>query len=142
MIETIFCVPSILKRLLNLSGTAIWCYRCTSATPGCADKFNWRGIGYLGEACPENDDICVKVTEKKGGKFCCISLIFLFLVSQFRCKSILTLTSFSFDVKFYRLLQSILSDFKKIKNFVFHRWQRLINPSITNYKFFFQLPSQ
>jgi len=46
--------------------TAIWCYRCTSATPGCSDKFNWRGIGYLGDPCPENDDICVKVTEKKG----------------------------------------------------------------------------
>lgn len=49
-------------------GTAIWCYRCTSATPGCSDKFNWRGIGYLGDPCPESDDICVKVTEKKGGK--------------------------------------------------------------------------
>ncbi|XP_058459961.1 uncharacterized protein LOC131435783 [Malaya genurostris] len=47
-------------------GTAIWCYRCTSATPGCGDKFNWRGIGYLGDPCPEDDDICVKVIERKG----------------------------------------------------------------------------
>jgi hypothetical protein len=47
---------------------AIWCYRCNSATPGCSDNFNWRGIGYLGEPCPEDDDICVKVIERKGGK--------------------------------------------------------------------------
>ncbi|XP_053687867.1 uncharacterized protein LOC128737287 [Sabethes cyaneus] len=47
-------------------GMAIWCYRCTSATPGCGDNFNWRGIGYLGDPCPEDDDICVKVTERKG----------------------------------------------------------------------------
>lgn len=47
---------------------AIWCYRCNSATPGCSDNFNWRGIGYLGEPCPEDDDICVKVVERKGGK--------------------------------------------------------------------------
>lgn len=47
---------------------AIWCYRCNSATPGCSDNFNWRGIGFLGESCPEDDDICVKVVETKGGK--------------------------------------------------------------------------
>lgn len=47
---------------------AIWCYRCNSATPGCSDNFNWRGIGYLGDPCPEDDDICVKVIERKGGK--------------------------------------------------------------------------
>ncbi|KXJ75799.1 hypothetical protein RP20_CCG011013 [Aedes albopictus] len=46
--------------------TAIWCYRCTSATPGCGEDFNWRGIGYLGDPCPEDDDICVKVIERKG----------------------------------------------------------------------------
>lgn len=50
---------------------AIWCYRCNSATPGCSDNFNWRGIGYLGEPCPEDDDICVKVVERKGGKLIC-----------------------------------------------------------------------
>lgn len=47
-------------------GAAIWCYRCTSATPGCADNFHWRGIGYWGSPCPEDNDICVKVTERKG----------------------------------------------------------------------------
>lgn len=48
-------------------GNAIWCYRCTSATPGCAENFHWRGIGYWGEQCPEDNDICVKVIERKGG---------------------------------------------------------------------------
>lgn len=47
-------------------GSAIWCYRCTSATPGCADNFHWRGIGFWGAQCPEDNDICVKVTERKG----------------------------------------------------------------------------
>lgn len=51
------------------SGEAIWCYRCTSATPGCAETFNWRGIGYWGEQCPEDNDICVKITERKRGKY-------------------------------------------------------------------------
>lgn len=55
---TIFCFPAF----------AIWCYRCNSATPGCSDNFNWKGIGFLGESCPEDDDICVKVVERKGGK--------------------------------------------------------------------------
>lgn len=66
---------------------AIWCYRCNSATPGCSDNFNWRGIGYLGEPCPEDDDICVKVVERKGGKLICNSMtqsdrINLFLASE------------------------------------------------------------
>ncbi|XP_055532152.1 uncharacterized protein LOC129722591 [Wyeomyia smithii] len=57
----------LLVLLISLKqGTAIWCYRCTSATPGCGDNFNWRGIGYLGDPCPEDDDICVKVVERKG----------------------------------------------------------------------------
>lgn len=47
---------------------AIYCYRCTSAYNGCGDKFHWRGIGFWGEPCPEDDDICVKVIERKGGK--------------------------------------------------------------------------
>lgn len=64
--QTVTYVCTITYNLLT--GSAIWCYRCTSATPGCAEKFNWRGIGFLGEHCPEPDDICVKVTERRGGK--------------------------------------------------------------------------
>lgn len=50
-------------------GDAIWCYQCTSSTPGCGEEFNWRGIGYLGDPCPEDNDICVKLIEKKEGNF-------------------------------------------------------------------------
>lgn len=60
---------------LLILATSIWCYRCNSATPGCSDNFNWRGIGFFGDPCPEDDDICVKVIETKGGKiFLWISL--------------------------------------------------------------------
>ncbi|XP_036326919.1 uncharacterized protein LOC118739599 [Rhagoletis pomonella] len=58
----------VLALLAVREGSAIWCYRCTSATPGCAEKFNWRGIGFLGEQCPESNDICVKVIEKRGAQ--------------------------------------------------------------------------
>uniref|UniRef100_A0A6M2DY18 Uncharacterized protein n=1 Tax=Xenopsylla cheopis TaxID=163159 RepID=A0A6M2DY18_XENCH len=51
---------------LTSEGFAIYCYRCTSATPGCGQPFNWRGIGYLGQQCPEDNDICVKLIERKG----------------------------------------------------------------------------
>ncbi|GAB0097023.1 Protein quiver [Sergentomyia squamirostris] len=61
-ISTVFLCVLSFHRVL-----AIWCYRCTSATPGCGlYDFNWKGIGYLGEACPEDDDICMKVIERKG----------------------------------------------------------------------------
>uniref|UniRef100_A0A182MFG5 Uncharacterized protein n=1 Tax=Anopheles culicifacies TaxID=139723 RepID=A0A182MFG5_9DIPT len=59
--------PMAFCLLLFISNSeAIWCYRCNSATPGCGEKFNWRGIGYLGDPCPEDDDVCVKVIERKG----------------------------------------------------------------------------
>lgn len=43
------------------------CYQCAPSMPGC-NEFNWRGMGYLGKSCPEEDDICVKLIERKGGK--------------------------------------------------------------------------
>ncbi|XP_018800989.1 PREDICTED: uncharacterized protein LOC108976384 [Bactrocera latifrons] len=61
----ILCVVAILA---IREASAIWCYRCTSATPGCGEKFNWRGIGFLGEQCPESNDICVKIIEKRGAQ--------------------------------------------------------------------------
>jgi len=33
-----------------------------------SENFNWRGIGFLGEHCPEPNDICVKLIEQRGGK--------------------------------------------------------------------------
>ncbi|XP_053660152.1 uncharacterized protein LOC128709193 [Anopheles marshallii] len=59
--------PMAFCLLLFVSNSeAIWCYRCNSATPGCGERFNWRGIGYLGDPCPIDDDVCVKVIERKG----------------------------------------------------------------------------
>lgn len=53
--------------LAFISGSAILCHRCTSAQPGCGlTDFNWRGLGFLGVSCPHEDDICVKVIERKG----------------------------------------------------------------------------
>lgn len=37
-----------------------------SSTPGCSENFHSRGIGYWGQQCPD-DDMCVKVIERKGG---------------------------------------------------------------------------
>lgn len=79
LVLTCFLIDSSKYSAINLSNSsqndqnffiafAIWCYRCNSATPGCSDNFNWRGIGYLGDPCPEDDDVCVKVIETKGGK--------------------------------------------------------------------------
>ncbi|XP_067648493.1 UPAR/Ly6 domain-containing protein crim [Eurosta solidaginis] len=64
LIYTILIVATLAVR----EGSAIWCYRCTSSTPGCGEKFNWRGIGFLGEQCPETNDICVKLIEKRGAQ--------------------------------------------------------------------------
>ncbi|XP_028041042.1 uncharacterized protein LOC114251063 [Bombyx mandarina] len=47
---------------------ATWCYQCTAATPGCNEPFNWRGMGYLGNPCPESEDVCVKLIERKGAQ--------------------------------------------------------------------------
>lgn len=65
----VICTNDFYNKKINSIriGNAIWCYRCTSATPGCAENFHWRGIGYWGEQCPEDNDICVKVIERKGG---------------------------------------------------------------------------
>ncbi|XP_028168453.1 uncharacterized protein LOC114358636 [Ostrinia furnacalis] len=62
---TIFTV--LFVSILNES-LAIWCYQCTAATPGCTEPFNWRGVGYLGNPCPDQDDICIKLIEVKGAQ--------------------------------------------------------------------------
>ncbi|XP_077293693.1 QVR superfamily protein crim [Arctopsyche grandis] len=46
-------------------GYALMCYQCAPSMPGC-NEFNWRGMGYLGSSCPESDDVCVKLIERKG----------------------------------------------------------------------------
>ncbi|XP_023944332.1 uncharacterized protein LOC112050317 [Bicyclus anynana] len=63
----ILVIVSILLAVFN-ECYAIWCYQCTTATPGCGQPFNWRGVGYLGNPCPDNEDVCVKLIERKGAK--------------------------------------------------------------------------
>ncbi|XP_073843261.1 QVR superfamily protein crim [Musca autumnalis] len=66
--KKLLCIVLFMLSLWMREGLAIWCYRCTSATPGCGETFNWRGIGFLGEQCPESNDICVKITERRGAQ--------------------------------------------------------------------------
>uniref|UniRef100_A0A8D8TAZ3 Protein sleepless n=1 Tax=Cacopsylla melanoneura TaxID=428564 RepID=A0A8D8TAZ3_9HEMI len=44
--------------------SALLCYRCVSTQPGCGTPFKW--LWYPSVSCPEEDDICVKIIERKG----------------------------------------------------------------------------
>lgn len=44
-------------------GSTLYCYRCISTNPGCGE-FNW--WWHWSQACPEIDDTCVKLIERKG----------------------------------------------------------------------------
>lgn len=48
-----------------IAGESLLCYRCNSNHPGCGTPLNW--LWYWGESCPEYDDKCVKIIERKGG---------------------------------------------------------------------------
>lgn len=48
-----------------VAGESLLCYRCNSNHPGCGTPLNW--LWYWGESCPEYDDKCVKIIERKGG---------------------------------------------------------------------------
>ncbi|KAI4457581.1 atilla isoform b-related-related [Holotrichia oblita] len=43
--------------------SALWCYQCVSNEPGCGREFNW--WWHWTKICPEDDDICVKIIERK-----------------------------------------------------------------------------
>uniref|UniRef100_A0A1B6GJT0 Uncharacterized protein n=1 Tax=Cuerna arida TaxID=1464854 RepID=A0A1B6GJT0_9HEMI len=45
-------------------GSTLYCYQCISTHPGC-QPFNW--WWHWSQACPEKDDTCVKIIERKGG---------------------------------------------------------------------------
>uniref|UniRef100_A0A1B6IIT2 Uncharacterized protein n=1 Tax=Homalodisca liturata TaxID=320908 RepID=A0A1B6IIT2_9HEMI len=45
-------------------GSTLYCYQCISTHPGC-QPFNW--WWHWSQACPEEDDTCVKIIERKGG---------------------------------------------------------------------------
>ncbi|KAL1110399.1 hypothetical protein AAG570_007930 [Ranatra chinensis] len=47
-------------------GSTLYCYQCVSTHPGCGENFNW--LWYWSQACPEKDDTCVKLTERRGAE--------------------------------------------------------------------------
>lgn len=53
------------RRHFLVAGNTLYCYRCNSNQPGCGTPLNW--LWYWGETCPEPDDKCVKIIERKGG---------------------------------------------------------------------------
>ncbi|XP_078036172.1 QVR superfamily protein crim [Augochlora pura] len=61
----IICVVLFLSLFIN-EGESLYCYRCNSNHPGCGTPFNW--WWYWGETCPEYDDKCVKIIERKGAE--------------------------------------------------------------------------
>jgi hypothetical protein len=64
----IFFVNVVYTNLISVFGwspLSLYCYRCVSTHPGCGTPFNW--LWYWGEVCPEDDDKCVKIIERKGG---------------------------------------------------------------------------
>lgn len=46
-------------------GSTLYCYQCISTHPGCGTPFNW--LWHWSQACPEKDDTCIKLIERKGG---------------------------------------------------------------------------
>lgn len=44
----------------------MWCYQCVSTQPGCGTPFDWRW--YTSVTCPDTNDKCVKIVERKGGE--------------------------------------------------------------------------
>lgn len=54
----------LLIHLVTLA-SALWCYQCVSTQPGCGTPFNW--LWHWTKICPEDDDVCVKIIERKGG---------------------------------------------------------------------------
>lgn len=49
--------------IINL-GESLYCYQCTSNQPGCGDELRWY---HWSKSCPEEDDVCIKIIETKGG---------------------------------------------------------------------------
>ncbi|KAL3286384.1 hypothetical protein HHI36_000894 [Cryptolaemus montrouzieri] len=67
-ISTSYCLIIFSLVSLNLieKSSALWCYECVSNEPGCGEPFNW--LWHWTSVCPEEDDVCLKIIEKKEGE--------------------------------------------------------------------------
>ncbi|XP_050480474.1 uncharacterized protein LOC126868724 [Bombus huntii] len=65
MNKRMFLIAVLLTVLIN-KGDSLYCYRCNSNQPGCGTPLNW--LWYWGETCPEYDDKCIKIIERKGAE--------------------------------------------------------------------------
>lgn len=64
--DSIWVFNNYLIAGMGLGILGLYCYQCVSTHPGCSTPFNW--LWYWGEQCPEYDDKCVKIIERKGGE--------------------------------------------------------------------------
>ncbi|XP_046650400.1 uncharacterized protein LOC124341361 isoform X1 [Daphnia pulicaria] len=51
---------------VQAQGVGLWCYKCVSTHPGCGKNFDWRW--HWSYTCPDPNDKCVKIVEKKGAE--------------------------------------------------------------------------
>jgi len=62
--------PSTVLLLLVIpffpSVISLSCYQCVSSQPGCGTPLDWRW--HWSWTCPDNDDKCVKIVERKGAE--------------------------------------------------------------------------
>ncbi|XP_018331084.1 uncharacterized protein LOC108741014 [Agrilus planipennis] len=61
-----FIIFSTVLCFLFKLGNSLWCYECVSTQPGCGTPFNWWMMWT--NVCPEDDDVCVKIIERKGAQ--------------------------------------------------------------------------
>lgn len=57
---------TILVCSVQAQGVGLWCYKCVSTHPGCGKNFDWRW--HWSYTCPDPNDKCVKIVEKKGAE--------------------------------------------------------------------------
>nr|CAG4642178.1 EOG090X0I2F [Eurycercus lamellatus] len=60
------CLFLVLPSGRSQATLGLWCYKCVSTHPGCGSVFDWRW--YWSYTCPNANDKCVKVIERKGAE--------------------------------------------------------------------------
>lgn len=85
-LELFFTLLLSYLTLMSSKVESLLCYSCVSSQPGCSNGgVNW--FLHSAISCPKEDDVCVKITERRGGK-----LIVLDIVADIKIKIVLFLT--------------------------------------------------